>query len=171
MKIQVGGLSEGLHSYRFSVTPAELGAPPEFDAPIAIDATLEKTTGEILLRARIAAGATWECDRCTTQFQRAIDAQYQMYYVWEGADAHRFDPAEIQMIPPGSNTIDITDDVRQTLLLSVPLKRVCREECKGLCPHCGKNLNEGPCGCTGLEPDSRWDKLKELQNNARNDVR
>jgi uncharacterized protein len=171
MKIQVGGLSEGLHSYDFTVTPVELGIPQEFDAPIAVEATLEKTTGELLLRARIVARATWECDRCVTPFTKSIEGRYQMYYVWDGTDTGRFDPAELQTIPPGSNTIDISDDVRQTLLLSVPLKRVCREECKGLCPQCGKNLNEGPCGCTGLEPDSRWDKLKELQNNAKHDVR
>lgn len=171
MKIQVGGLSEGLHAYSFSARPVELGLEGDFDEEIAIDAMLEKTNGEFLLRAKVRAHATWQCDRCVIEFRHTIAAGYQMYYIWEGADTGRFDPAEIQVIPPGMNMIDIGEDVRQTLLLSVPLKRICREDCRGLCPHCGKNLNEGTCVCTDAEPDSRWDKLKELQNNLKHDVR
>jgi uncharacterized protein len=171
MKIQVGGLSEGLHSYSFRAEPVELGLERDFDEEIAVEATLEKSSGEFFLRARLAAHATWVCDRCTAEFRNTIAAGYQMYYIWAGADTGRFDPAEIQVIPPGVNTIDIGEDVRQTLLLSVPLKRICREECKGLCPHCGKNLNESTCGCTDTGPDGRWDKLKELQNNLKHDAR
>jgi uncharacterized protein len=171
MKIQVGGLSEGLHAYNFSAKPEELGLERDFDEVIAVDATLEKSNGEFLLRAKVAAHATWQCDRCVTDFRHAIAAGYQMYYIWEGADTGRFDPAEIQVIPPGVNMIDLGEDVRQTLLLSVPLKRICREDCKGLCPHCGKNLNEGSCTCKDAEPDSRWDKLKELQNILKHDAR
>ena len=69
------------------------------------------------------------------------------------------------MIAPGQTVIDMADDVRQTVLLSVPLKNVCRDECRGLCPLCGRNLNEGTCDCKETPVDGRWDKLKELQNN------
>jgi len=67
------------------------------------------------------------------------------------------------VISPGLSVIDVSEDVRQTLLLALPFKRVCREQCKGLCPHCGKNLNEAPCGCTESTDDSRWEKLKDLK--------
>ena len=171
MKIQVGGLSEGVHPYSFTATPAELGVEADFAEDIAVEATLEKSNGEFLLRATVATNANWQCDRCVAQYRNPIAAGYQMYYIWEGGDGARFDPAEVQVIPPGSNMIDIGEDVRQTLLLSVPLKRVCREDCKGLCPHCGKNLNEGTCGCTVTLPDGRWDKLKDLQIKTKHDVR
>jgi uncharacterized protein len=66
---------------------------------------------------------------------------------------------------PGQTVIDMADDVRQTVLLAVPLKNVCREDCRGLCPQCGRNLNDGACDCKETRVDGRWDKLKELQNN------
>jgi len=171
MKIQVGGLSEGLHTYRFTAPPSELGLPQEFDETVAVDATLEKAGGSLFLTARLSTTAEWECDRCVAPFRSPFASSYTMYYVWESEAAARFDPAEVQVIPAGLNMIDIADDVRQTIELSVPLKRVCREDCRGLCPHCGRNLNEGTCQCTSTAVDGRWDKLKELQTNTKHDVR
>lgn len=171
MKIQVGGLSEGLHRYSFTVTPGELGLTAEFEGQVAVQTELEKTSREILLKANVLAAASWECDRCVVPFRGQVESGFQTYYVPEGTDIARFDPADVQVIPGGSNVIDISDDVRQSILLSVPLKRVCREDCKGLCPHCGKNLNETRCGCRDTIADGRWDKLKELQNKINDDVR
>ncbi|MEW6509556.1 MAG: DUF177 domain-containing protein [Bacteroidota bacterium] len=171
MKIQVGGLSEGLHAYRFTVAPADLGLGAEFEEDVSVQATLEKTGNELLLKTTVATGAWWECDRCITRFRQGIGGGYQMYYVWEGNDTARFDPAELQVVSTGLTMIDLSEDVRQTILLAVPLKRVCREQCKGLCPHCGKNLNEGPCDCRDTIADGRWDKLRELQNDTNDDAR
>ena len=167
MKIQVGGLSEGVHEYSFQSPPAEIGLSPEFDEEVRVSAVLEKSPGEFRLRAAISAGARWECDRCVAPIRTPIETSYQMVYVLEGGPG--LDPAEIQVIPASLNVIDIAEDVRQTVELSVPLKRVCAENCRGLCPYCGTNLNEGTCACEPAPADSRWDKLKELKNN--HDVR
>jgi uncharacterized protein len=169
MKIQVGGLSEGVHEYSFQTPPAEIGLPSEFDQEVRVDAVLEKGPSEFRLRATIAAGATWECDRCVTAFRTPLTASYDMYYVFEGGPG--LDPSEVQVVPASLNVIDIAEDVRQTVELSVPLKRVCRENCRGLCPYCGTNLNEGSCSCVPAPADSRWDKLKELKNITKHDVR
>jgi uncharacterized protein len=100
-----------------------------------------------------------------------VEAKYRMHYLWNGEDASQYDVAEVQVIPQGSTIIDITEDVRQTVLIAVPLKLLCREECLGLCPHCGKDLNEGPCDCRPVEVDSRWDKLRALQERNSQDPR
>ena len=171
MKIQAGGLSEGLHRYNFRVTPVELGLSPEFEDAVAVEAELEKTSREMLLKAKVSAAVTWECDRCVIPFRAQVESGFQTYYVTDGADIARLDLADVQVIPSGSNVIEIADDVRQSIVLSVPLKRICREDCKGLCPHCGKNLNYGPCGCRDTIADGRWDKLKELLNKIKDDVR
>ena len=55
--------------------------------------------------------------------------------------------------------LDVSDEAREALALSVPFRALCREDCKGLCPRCGKNLNEGPCGCK-LEPPNVFASLK-----------
>ena len=59
-------------------------------------------------------------------------------------------------------TLDITDYVRDAVILTLPLKPVCREDCKGLCYSCGHNLNEGECGCERKTEDPRWQALSEI---------
>jgi uncharacterized protein len=88
-----------------------------------------------------------------------------MYYVWDGAEAELLDPLEVQVVPQGVSVLDITDDVRQTAILSVPLKLLCHTGCRGLCPQCGKNLNDESCACTGDAGDARWEALRMLRNN------
>ena len=165
MKIQVGGISEGVHEYSFRITPAELGLPSEFLDGVDIKATLEKTSRQLFLRASVAATAEVQCDRCVTLMRRPLGSGYQMYYVWEESEAERIDPSEVHVMSPGQTVVDLADDVRQTVLLAFPLKNLCREDCRGLCPQCGRNLNEGACDCKETRLDGRWDKLKELQNN------
>jgi uncharacterized protein len=163
MKIQIGGLSEGVHQYHFDAPASEIGLDDAFLQDVTVDATLEKTGTQLYLRADIKTIGRFECDRCVGQFDRPLTSTYQMNYVWDEADTGSLDPAEIQIIPPGLSIINIAEDVRQTILLSVPLKVLCREDCKGLCPQCGKNLNEGACACRESGVDSRWDKLRSLQ--------
>jgi uncharacterized protein len=58
--------------------------------------------------------------------------------------------------------LDLTEAIRQYALLAVPMKPLCRKECAGLCPNCGKNLNQGPCDCPAQNIDPRWSKLTKL---------
>jgi len=58
----------------------------------------------------------------------------------------------------------LEEAVREQVLLALPLKMICREDCKGLCPQCGQNLNEGPCSCTAPNHDLRWSALKEIRD-------
>lgn len=59
--------------------------------------------------------------------------------------------------------VDLTDELRQSIILSLPSYPVCRQDCQGVCATCGKNLNEGPCTCTHEEQDSRWRALDALE--------
>ncbi len=165
MKIQVGGLSEGTHAFHFASPASDLGLGREFPREVEVVATLEKTGNQFFLSAEIHATGSFACDRCVSEFSITLSPRLKMYYLWEGSDAGRFDPSEVQMLAPGSTVIDISEDVRQTLLLAVPLKLLCRETCKGLCPHCGANLNERRCTCADAPVDSRWEGLRSIQKN------
>ena len=169
MRIQVGGLSDGIHQYRFQVDPAELSLDGNFAEDVIVEVSLDKTGNRFLLRSTIQASGTFECDRCVAQFARTLQSSYQMYYVPEGDDQGENDPAEIQVIPSGLTVIDISDDVRQTIQLSIPLKLLCQDDCEGLCPHCGTNLNNEQCSCTATSIDPRWEKLAGLQRKNLND--
>ena len=64
-----------------------------------------------------------------------------------------------------SDLLDITEPVRESLLLAVPLQSLCREDCRGLCPVCGADRNEGDCGCDATTVDPRLAALKQFIKN------
>jgi len=163
MKIQLGGLSEGVHQYEFHVAGTELDLGPGFRHPVAVSATVEKTGNQVFLTASAEATATLTCDRCLTEFDTVLTPRYTMVYVFEETEADRFDPSEVQVIPHSLSVVDIADDVRQTLLLTVPLKLLCSESCKGFCPRCGINWNVASCDCRDEHSDQRWEALKKLR--------
>jgi uncharacterized protein len=165
MKIQVGGLSQGTHSYQFRVTPATLELDGRFKSDVKVDASLEKTATQIFLRVHVETEGSFDCDRCMTSFRLPLKGAYRMFYVWDGAEAEFLDPSEVQVLPQSFSVVDITDDVRQTAILSVPFKILCQTGCRGLCPQCGKNLNDESCTCTGDAGDVRWEALRMLRNN------
>jgi uncharacterized protein len=165
MKIQIGGLSEGIHRYEFKVAPRELELGEQFPSDVAVQTTLDKTPNQILLTSQIHVTASVVCDRCVASFTKELNPSYSMFYMFEGSEYEHMDPAEFQVVPTGQHVIDIADDVRQSVLLAVPLKLLCKESCKGLCPSCGQNLNEGSCSCREELTDSRWDQLRKLQSN------
>ena len=162
MKIQVGGLSEGHYEYDFAAEPSELELDERFAGTVSVHVQVEKTPNQIYLTASIGATADVQCDRCLKSFQRSLTPRYQMYYLYEEPEGLNLDPMEVQVVPYGTSVIDITDDVRQTVLLSVPLKLLCKEDCKGLCPHCGKDRNIEECSCGSTVTDPRWEKLRGL---------
>lgn len=71
------------------------------------------------------------------------------------------DPA---LLIDSHHDLHMADVIREYLLLALPMQPLCREDCKGLCPHCGHNLNEGPCDCNSAAVDERWNALGALLN-------
>lgn len=165
MKIQIGGLSEGIHRYHFKVASSELELGEHFIGDVLVETVLDKSSTQIFLTSTIKTTGRFECDRCVSPFECTLSPSYRMVYVSEGSDTEQLDSTEIQLIPAGLSVIDSTEDVRQTVLLAVPFKLLCSESCKGLCPHCGRNLNEATCSCSEPAMDSRWEKLRKLQSN------
>jgi DUF177 domain-containing protein len=163
MKIQVGGLSDGVYFFSFGVDAATLGLDERFKDEIVAKARLEKSGSQFFLSTNIEAQGSFECDRCLAPFLSRLAPSYRMYYVIEGSTDRNIDPAELQIVSPSFSVIDLCEDVRQVVLLSVPLKLLCSEDCRGLCSQCGKNLNTGTCTCTNESVDSRWEQLGKLK--------
>ena len=81
-----------------------------------------------------------------------------------GLPAPAFDEDEIFPIDD-HHQVDLTEAVRQTVLIALPMVTICQEDCKGLCSQCGKDLNQGPCDCQP-ETDVRWIALEQLLQNG-----
>ena len=168
MKIQIGGLSEGLHRYQFREQAVTLELGEQFSEVVDVDAALQRNGRQLYLSATVRATGSFLCDRCAAPFTFPLSITYQMYYVQDETDAGNLDPAEVQVIPPGLSSIDLAEDVRQMVLLAVPLKLLCRDNCRGLCTSCGADLNTGPCACPPEPADTRWEALRGFTDEKSN---
>jgi uncharacterized protein len=110
---------------------------------------------------RVEGDVTIECRRCLNDAHVHVEDESHVIFAEEGS-AEAEDP-DVIVLDPRSTQIDLRPVVREQWLLNVPKYAVCREDCKGLCPTCGKDLNEGPCDCTAESRDSRWDALRKVK--------
>ena len=118
----------------------------DFTGEIKIVGEVEDV-GNFVVRGRIECRKNFICDRCLTQ------ATADQVHEFE----EEFDKAEAV-----DDLIDVTEFLRDELLAGQPMKNLCREDCKGLCPVCGANLNEGECGCEKFIVDPRLAALKNF---------
>jgi len=124
------------------------------NSPIEVDAKVTNSGSNLLINGRIKAELTLKCSRCLESFN------YTLEDVFEEELSNVNDCEEVIYFE--GDTIDLTDIIINNILLSLPMKALCSEECKGLCPHCGNNLNINECNCTGENLDPRLDSLKKL---------
>ncbi len=108
------------------------------------------------------------CARCLDPVGRDIQRDFDLLYRPQGTDAGREEisvtQAEAEIGYYTGDGVLLEDILREQLLLDVPIKMVCRDDCKGLCPHCGQNRNQGSCNCVAEQSDPRWDALRGLRD-------
>jgi uncharacterized protein len=164
LKIRISQLSNGLHEYHLKGSTAEIGLDSNFAPFVEVDAILDKTARQLYLKADVRTAGMFQCDRCLEEFNQPLSTKYTMFYVFDEQESSRYPADEVQVIGVDTPSIDLAEDVRQVVLLSVPLKLLCKEECKGLCPRCGKNRNAEPCDCREANESSQWRGLEGLLN-------
>ena len=127
---------------------------------------------DIRLRGRLSTGLELQCARCLEPVKQDVSREFELLYRPLGADAGHDElsvtAAEAEIGYYQGNGILLEDVLREQVLLALPLKITCREDCKGLCPHCGKNLNEEQCSCNVPMEDPRWAALKEIRDRIEN---
>ncbi|HLW85153.1 MAG TPA: DUF177 domain-containing protein [Candidatus Sulfotelmatobacter sp.] len=131
-----------------------------------------KTVIDIRLRGTLCAGLELNCARCLEPVAQNITRDFDLLYRPLGTDAGRDElsvtDAEAEIGYYQGEGLLLEDALREQVLLAVPLKVTCREDCKGLCLHCGKNLNQEQCSCTVPMEDPRWSALKEIRGRLEN---
>jgi uncharacterized protein len=104
-----------------------------------------------------------ECRRCLTLVGVPLDLEIGALFT---QDSDPLDDPDAYSLAPEATEIDVTSAVREELLLAAPQYVVCRDDCKGLCPQCGKDLNTGSCDCAPAT-DMRWQPLQALKDKLR----
>lgn len=132
-------------------TGYELGEH-EFSLPEGIDYDLVLTNaGEgILASGMVRAHVVGTCDRCLEPAEFDVASEVDEYFLFNAPEeatlADDEDEVDFSLVS-ADNTIDLAEPTNAALLMETPFQVLCREDCKGLCPTCGANLNEGDCGC------------------------
>ena len=164
MKIKISNLGEGTHEFKLSEPVNSIGLESPFLGNVEVEIEIKKSHNQIILDSKIFVDAVFECDRCTVEFRKKLCTNFEMVYL-QGVEPVESKSDNISYISLETDVIDISDDVRDFSILAVPMKKLCTEECKGLCYRCGTNLNEENCTCDKNYVDARWLPLKELKNN------
>lgn len=125
-----------------------------FADPVHYQLFITNTGGALLVTGKVTGAATTACARCLDSMELPLDAEIEAYYVLPGADEALSEDEEVEYETlEGSDKIDLTTLIRAALALAFPYIPLCDEECAGLCPQCGVNLNHETCDCTAEEPD------------------
>lgn len=127
--------------------------------PVSVSGTVRNTAGVLQMSGSISTCLHCLCDRCASPFDREVSFSLDgVVLVTEMANEENEDE---WVFPLEGDSADLDDIVRTVFVLNLSSKLLCREDCKGLCSRCGKNLNEGPCNCR-KEIDPRLAALKQL---------
>lgn len=173
-------------TYLEGVLKGEGSADTGFRAtgPAELVARLEKVSGGVLLEGETHVAVTTACNRCLADTARTIDVDFELNLVQnvrpaiadedeglreesgkrdlEGGSGS-FDDASVAEEQFDGRKIDLGGIVREQVLLALPMGALCKESCKGLCTVCGKDLNEGECGCERKVIDPRLAALKNIK--------
>jgi uncharacterized protein len=126
----------------------------------------QRTIQDIRVSGKLRTRLELPCARCLEPVNYDVNREFDLLYRPQGSDVGREElsvtAAEAEVSYYQGDGLLLDDVIREQVLLAVPLKVVCREDCKGLCPHCGKNLNAEQCSCSEPATDVRWAALKDL---------
>ncbi|HDN67641.1 MAG: hypothetical protein B1H40_01630 [Candidatus Latescibacteria bacterium 4484_181] len=170
MKIHLEELSEGVNRFSFINSASELNLDePEITylTPVFTQLQVVKESETLFLTGSVSARVKMECARCLEYFQTDLQSEFEL--IFRKKRPMSANKSEVELSKEDLITfeyegeiIDLHDRIRETVLLAIPIKPLCSQKCRGLCPICGQNLNEGECGCQQRLSSSRFSELCSL---------
>ncbi|MFC1693522.1 DUF177 domain-containing protein [Candidatus Latescibacterota bacterium] len=174
MKVDFFGAQEHTENVEFESSALDIGITSEdysFSSDIRVVCRIFRDGDIARMDGEVYAPLIMQCARCLGKFNKEVTGEFSLVSkrLGEGVSLPEYTDKDneesednLLIIEHDTRTVDITDLVRDALMLSLPVKPVCSEDCKGLCPVCGYNINEGDCGCRSEIHDSRWHGLSGL---------
>lgn len=164
LEINLDRLKEGDNKFEFSVEEIEKVDFEEnevfIESPLSIN--LAKRGNYLYCTGSSSVDMNFFCDRCLDEFAERIEINMEYVFhlgLYNGSNNDQ----EIIEIPEKERVIFLDKQFKESLELAIPFIKICQENCKGLCPECGTNLNENTCSCSQKKKiDSRWEKLAEI---------
>jgi uncharacterized protein len=133
-----------------------------FLQPVYAEVSVKKVGEEVFIKGRIKAVLSFVCSRCLVPYEFAVDSHFDLIYLPEELEQAKdaLDGDDLNTSFYYSRRIDLREAVLEQFNLTFPVKPLCSETCQGICPVCGRNINNGECTCIKEDFDSRLEKLK-----------
>ena len=145
--------------------------PPDDDvyrlvAPVVLAADVQKDRDQFRLAGAVKTAVELACSRCLERFQIPVNETFDVLFLPHndapGTDETEVEDDDLTTAYYREHVIDLGQLMQEQFYLAVPMKPLCREDCRGLCPLCGTNLNTAPCTCTATWEDPRLARLRTL---------
>ncbi len=181
--LRMSELEPGENRFERVGNGADLTLDPRYirlAGPVVLRATAYRAGDHVDVQGTVTAPVDLACDRCLAPVQKVLQADLRVFAERRELRDHRsvqeVREDDVGIVYHDGRFVDLTDDVRQVLLVELPWRSVCREDCRGLCPRCGADLNEGPCRCgertvdspeareTGSEPGASGDGAESSED-------
>lgn len=146
--------------YTIDLSQEEVGFEFPFQQPVRLEGEVSDDAGAITLSATVYAHVTTRCARCgrPVEYDKETDVEFLLVKELEGEEEDLRD--DVYLVE--SDAVELDDILIPELILDMEMAVLCDEDCKGLCPKCGKNLNQGDCGCVVKEVDPRLAVLQKF---------
>jgi uncharacterized protein len=118
-----------------------------FESEIRYDLLAQLQGHALLVTGKLSTPATLRCSRCLKTFRKPLTVREFVFH------------QELA----GEDFVDLTENIREDIILELPQRALCQDDCRGLCPRCGQNLNESACQCDKSRGDLRWHALDQLK--------
>lgn len=151
--------------YTIDLSKEEVGFEFPFRQPVRLEGEVSDDAGAITLSATVYAHVTTRCARCgkPVEYDKETDVEFLLVKELEGKEEDLRD--DVYLVE--SDVVELDDILIPELILDMEMAVVCDEDCKGLCPKCGKNLNQGECGCVVKEVDPRLAVLQKFLDSTK----
>jgi len=154
MQIDLRTLAEGETRMDLEVGGDSIGLAPQdlaLDGPLHLHLILDRRADEIWIRGRAEAHAPQQCSRCLADFTQTLELEFDVFCA-KVRPSSTIGPSRLDDEDGGihfhdGRVLSIDEEIREAVLLGVPMQPLCRESCLGLCPRCGEDRNQGPCRC------------------------
>ncbi len=163
-------LKDSETSFDFSITPEELELESEaanLKNEVRAQVKLKKGIAQTDVEGTILADVGIDCSRCLQPTENALEILFKAVFVtpenYTEAKEAELGGEDLEVSIFDGDEIDLTELVREQILLNLPIQVFCQENCQGLCPKCGANQNLIDCKCEEIEIDPRWASLKNLK--------
>ena len=168
LKIKISALEFGRNELDYTGNVSELGLEAPFYGKYELFISIDKTHQQLLVDVNLLVNAKFECDRCTVDFESKRDISFTLLYLFDERSKETDDP-DVNYLSREADKIDITTELYDYAYLDIPFKNLCSEDCKGLCPRCGTDLNKSDCKCDKDPINPVWADLEKLKDDFKED--